>query len=237
MADKNWLSGWLKEANSEVPMINDTAVRIRAGIMLAIPLFMGFTLFQAIYGSSWVVTGNSVIDTYETDMSGRILYQVEAIRQTYDYSLQTIILFYGLFEMLVGMSTRTAILSPTIWISKFLARYRAPDWKLLAPKRFAWSFGAFMISICLVFFNPDTFAEWVNFVARTDVLPTTVNYMPSWIPNVLVITCISFMWMEAVLGFCAGCALYKVAVKLGWVVEPCEACNALDFRSSKSSDT
>lgn len=53
--------------------------------------------------------------------------------------------------------------------------------------------------------------------------------MPGWIPNALVIICVSFMWMEAILGICAGCVLYSVAVKLGWVKEPCVACNDLSF--------
>lgn len=233
MAKNNWLVGWLRESDAEVPMINDIAVRIRAGILLAIPLYMGYTLLQAIYGSPWVVTGNGVVDTFDTDMSGRILYQVEAVRRTFDYSLQTKILWYALFEMLIGMSIRTAIFSPTIWLSKFLASYRAPEWKLLAPKRFAWSFGALMISICLVFFNPDTFAEWVNYITHTSLLPTTSNYMPRWIPNVLVFICTSFMWMEAILGFCAGCYLYRLAVKLGYITEPCDACNNLTSRSRK----
>lgn len=229
MTQKNYLHGWLQEPGTALPMINDTAVRIRAGFLIAIPLFMAYTLLTTVYGSSWVVTGNAVVDTFDTDMQGRILYQVEAVRRTYEYSLQTTMLWYALFEMLVGMSERAAILSPTIWIAHFLSRRHAAVWKPLAPKRFAWTFGATMVSMCLIFFNPDTFAEWVNTISRSALLPTTYNYMPGWIPNVLVFICVGFMWMEAILGICAGCLLHAGAVKLGWVADPCVACNQLDF--------
>ncbi|MFZ6819264.1 DUF4395 family protein [Undibacterium sp. Ji22W] len=234
---KNYLHGWLRESGATQPMINDTAVRIRAGFLIAIPLFMAYTLLTAVYGSSWVVTGNAILDTYETDMQGRILYQVEAIRRTFDYSLQSKLLLYALFEMLAGMSERTAIFSPTIWIAHFFSRRHAPVWKPLAPKRFAWAFGATMVTTCLIFFNPDTVAEWINALSRHPLLPTTINYMPRWIPNVLVVLCVGFMWMEAVLGICAGCLLHAGAVRLGWVDEPCEACQQLDFSQANNPVT
>lgn len=233
---KNYLSGWFNEADAPVAMLNDTAVRIRAGILMFIPLFMAYTLLNAVNGSPWVVTGNSIVDTYEMDFSGRILYQVEAVRRTYEYSLQTKLLLYGLFEMIAGMFRVTAILSPTIWFAKTWAKFRPADWRPLLPKRFAWTFGAIMVSICLVFFNPDTFATWINTLTGSEILPTTRNYMPGWIPNVLVIICVSFMWMEAVLGICAGCLLYSGAVKLGLAKEVCVACNSLNFTPATSID-
>lgn len=234
---KNWLSGWQQEADAPIAMINDTAVRIRAGILIAIPLFMAYTLLQARFGSAWDITGNLITDTYETDFSGRILYQVEAVRKTYEYSLQTNLLLYGLFEMIAGMFRWTAVLSPTIWFAKTWARWRPTVWKPLAPKRVAWTFGASMIITCLVFFNPDTVATWVNSIAGSELLPTTRNYMPGWIPNALVLICVGFMWMEAILGICAGCLLYSTAVKLGWVEEPCEACNSLDFKRDRQGSS
>lgn len=231
MTKKNWLNGWQKEADAPIAMLNDTAVRIRAGILMTIPLFMAYTLLHTTNGSPWVVTGNLITDTYETDFNGRILYQVEAVRRTYEYSLQTNLLLFALFEMLAGMFRWSSVISPTIWIAKTFARRRAPEWKPLAPKRFAWTFGAVMIITCLIFFNPDTFANWINTIATTELLPTTRNYMPGWIPNTLVIICVSFMWMEAILGICAGCILYSAAVKLGLVKEPCVACNDLSFKA------
>lgn len=218
-------SGWLRDPEDSVLMINDVAVRIRAGILLFIPLFMAYTLLHTMNGSPWVVTGTQITDTFDTDAQGRILYQVEAIRRTYEYSLQTKLLWFALFEMFAGMFIWTSLISPTIWVAKALANFRPVEWKPLAPKRFAWTFGAVMVAICLIFFNPDSFASWVNYLTRSDLVPTTYNYMPGWIPNLLVTVCVGFMWMEAVLGVCAGCFLYRIAVKLGWVNEPCDACS------------
>lgn len=220
---------WFRDSADDTIWINDTAVRIRAGILLAIPLYMGLTLFNAIYGSHWIVTGNAIRDTFDTDFDGHILYSVEAIRRTLEYSTQTYVLWYGLFEMLSGMFRFTSRLSPTILISSFLAKRLEPVWKPLTPKRFAWTIGASFITVCLIFFNPEVFAGWVNSLFGTQLLPTTSNYMPRWIPLVLVWVCFGFMWMETVLGFCAGCKVHSLFVRMGLLQEECEACNNLNW--------
>jgi len=204
-------------------------VRIRAGLLLAIPIYMAFTLFDAIFGSDWVITGAVITDTLETDFDGHILYNVEAIKRTFDYSTQTLVLLYALFEMISGMFVSTSRLSPTILLSSFLAKNLRPVWKPLLPKRFAWSIGASFIITCLIFFNPEIFAGWVNAVAGSETLPETYNYMPSWIPLVMVWVCFGFMWMETVLGFCAGCKVHSLLVWMGVLKEECEACNNLDW--------
>lgn len=220
---------WVRDTSEMTPFINDTAVRIRAGLMLAIPIFMAFTLWDIVFGARWEITGNVIRDTYDVDFDGRTIYMVEALRRTYDYTVQTWILFYALFEMLAGMTVRTTALSPTAWIATFLARNAPKVWKPLAPKRFAWSIGASMICICLVFFHPEKFATGVNFVTQHTLLPTTEQYMPRWLPLLMVWLCLGFMWMETVLGFCLGCQVHALLVKMGILEEPCEECNNLDF--------
>ena len=220
---------WFRDPTDTTPWINETAVRIRAGIMLAIPIYMTFTLWDIVLGTRWEVTGNVITDTYDVDFDGRILYMVEAVRRTYDYTVQTWLLFYALFEMLAGMSVKTSYLSPTIWLSTFLARNARPVWKPLAPKRFAWSIGATMICICLVFFHPEKFAGVVNTVFGSALLPTTEQYMPRALPLVMVWLCLGFMWLEAILGFCVGCKIHSLLARVGIFKEECEACNNLDF--------
>ena len=220
---------WFRSKDDFTPYINETAVKIRAGMMLAIPIYMAFTLFDIIYGGRWVITGNVITDTYDIDFDGRILYMVEAVRRTYDYTVQTYILFYALFEMIAGMSVRTSYLSPSIWIASLLARFHRPVWKPLAPKRFAWSIGASMICLCLVFFHPEKFAGALNTLVQHSLLPTTEQYLPTWLPLVMVWLCLGFMWLEAVLGFCVGCKIHAGLVKLGIFKEECEECNNLDF--------
>lgn len=222
---------WFLDPRADKPYINDIAVRIRAGLLLIIPLYMGFTLYEAVYGSHWIVTGSAIKDTFDTDFDGHNLYSVEAIRRTLEYSKQTMVLWYALFEMLSGMFVFTSRFSPTVLISSFLAKGHAPVWKPLTPKRFAWSIGASFISVCLIFFNPEVFAGWVNSVSAHEILPTTQNYLPKWIPLVLVWVCFGFMWMETVLGFCVGCKVHSLLVKVGLVKEECEACSNLGWNT------
>jgi hypothetical protein len=220
---------WFRAAGEDSIFINDVAVRIRAGLLLVIPLYMGLTLFDVIFTSHWVVTGNMIKDTFDTDFDGHILYNVEAIRRTYEYSTQTHVLFYALFEMIAGMFVWTSRLSPTIYLSSLLAKSSKPVWKPLLPKRFAWSIGATMIASCLIFFNPEVFAGWVNTLTGHALLSTTSNYMARWVPLVLVWVCVGFMWMETVLGFCAGCKLHSLLVWLGVFKDECESCNNLSW--------
>ena len=219
---------WFRDPSESPLYINDTVVRIRAGMLLFIPLYMALTLLDAVYTSNWVVDSNTSIDTYELDWEGRIIYQVEAVRRTYDWTIQTWVLFYALFEMIAGMSKHLSRFSPTIWIASLLAVGKPTVWKPLVPKRFAWTIGASFIVVCIVFFNPDTFARWSNNWLGTD-LPTHVNFMPFWIPTVLVWVCLGFMWMEAILGFCVGCKVHSLLVKVGILKEECESCNNIDW--------
>jgi hypothetical protein len=219
---------WFRDTSESEVFINETAVRMRAGILLAIPLFMGLTLFDVGYGSHWIVDGNTAVDTGNTDFDGHILYTVEAMRRTYDYGLQTAILFYALFEMLVGMWVSTSKLSPTIWLTSYLTRNEPVVWKPLKPKRMAWSIGMTMITICIVFFNPVPVAEALNGILGLD-LPTDYNFMPLWMPVYMVWICIGFMWAEAVLAYCVGCKLHALLVKLGIFKEACDACNNIDW--------
>ena len=215
---------WFRDINEKPLYINDVAVRIRAGILILIPIFLSYTLYDAIFGSHWIVDSSTAVDTLDTDFDDHIIYKVEAIKKTYDYTVQTIVLFYALFEMLAGMSKYTARLSPTILIASFLAKTQKPVWKPLAPKRFAWTIGAIFITICLIFFNPDTFATWVNTIAHTKILPDDRQYMPYWIPLTLIWVCFGFMWLECNLGVCMGCYIYAILVKIGIIKEECKEC-------------
>lgn len=220
---------WFRDTAENPTYINDIAVRIRAGMLLAVPLFMALTLWDAIFGPNWVVDGNTIVDTYETDWDGHTIYAAQVIKRTWDYTVQTGVLFYALFEMLAGMSRYTARLSPTILIASLLASRQAPVWKPLLPKRFAWSIGASFIVVCLVFFNPEIVAGWVNALAGREVLSETENYMPYWIPLTLVWVCLGFMWLEAILGFCVGCKVHALLVRVGVLKDVCEACNNIDW--------
>jgi hypothetical protein len=54
------------------PFIDDTAVLIRAGIMMAVPVFMVFTLLDIVFGNCRFVRGEVIANTFETDFDGGI---------------------------------------------------------------------------------------------------------------------------------------------------------------------
>jgi len=211
---------WFRDPKEDTLWINETAVRIRAGILLVIPVYMAFFLIDVVFGPSWEVTGGNITDTFETDWDGRIIYSVEAVRRTFDYTFQSWLLIYALFEMLAGMTVATSRLSPTILIASLLARRHPAVWKPLVPKRFAWTIGALMITTCLIFFNPEIVSGSLNAWLGTD-LPTELQYMPLWIP-MLVWFFWFVVWMEAILGFCVGCQVMGFCVRMNVLEGQCE---------------
>ena len=222
---KWWKNLWFQDPKAKDILINDTAVRIRAGMLILIPIFLSYTLYDAVFGSHWIVDANTIEDTFETDFDEHIIYTGQMIRKTYDYTIQSWVLVYAFFEMVASMFVKTSYLSPTIWAASFLARNKPPIWKPLVKKRFAWFIGASFIATCWVFFNPDKFAYFVNGIAHTTLLSTSEQYLSYWIPLTLVWVCFGFMWLEMALGWCAGCQLHTLFVKLGILKEECEACN------------
>ncbi|SMN12281.1 hypothetical protein SPBRAN_497 [uncultured Candidatus Thioglobus sp.] len=220
---------WFRDLKEETTYINDAAVRVRAGILLIIPIYMVFTLIDVVFGSTWeVVLNTTAIDTLETDWDDRIVYQVEAVKRVYDYTLQTQLLIYALIEMLLGLTVIGSRFSPTILLASFLTLGVKPVWKPIEPKRCAWLLGASFIAVCIVFFNPDAIALWINNLLGTGI-PVDENYVPSWLALNLVWICLLFMWMEAIVGFCAGCKIYALLSKLGLVNRHCQACENIDW--------
>jgi hypothetical protein len=51
----------------------------------------------------------------------------------------------------------------------------------------------------------------------------------------LVWICLLFMWLEAIIGYCAGCKLYAILAHAGLVNRHCEACDNINARNSSYS--
>ena len=216
---------WFQDPRAKPTMINETVVRLRAGMLLMIPIILSYTLYSAAFESSWIVDSATAVDSYDTNFDDQIIYKVEAVRKTYDFTIQTYMLFYVLFEMISGMFIWSSRLSPTILVASFLTKNKPKVWKPLTPKRFAWTLGSLFIATCLVFFNPDIFATWINTLAGTTILPEGTQYMPYQVPITMLFICFTFMWMEALLGYCAGCSMHALLVKIGIFKDECIACN------------
>ncbi len=226
---------WFQNPKADNVMINETAVRIRAAILILFSIFLSYTLYSAAFGSHWIVDTSTITDAGDEDFDGHMIYTAQMIRKTYDFTLQTWVLLYMLFDMLSGIFVKTSYLSPTIWLATILAKNKEPIWKPHKPKKLAWLIGATFISICLVFFNPTKFAYIVNGITHLKLLPTSGNYIPYQVAIALLLTCFSFMWMEMALGFCAGCSLHSLLVKIGIFKEECVECN--DINSAQAQKT
>jgi len=225
---------WFRDTKEEKLYINEVVVRMRAGMLILITLYMGITFYDVVFTNKWMVDTNTIVDTYETNFDNQIIYAAEVTKRTYEYSTQTIILFYVLFEMITSMFLFGARLSPTILLATYIARDTPPLWKPLGPKRFAWTIGATMVSLCIIFFNPIEFATIINNITGIDeLLPTTHNFMPRYTGLVLVVTCLLFMWLELTFGFCAGCYIHALLVKIGIIKEECLDCNDIYARAER----
>ena len=84
--------------------------------------------------------------------------------------------------------------SPTGVVAGWLTR-QPPQWVSAKPKRFAWTLGLLMALAMTIVTN----------LRKHGALPRTI-----------CLTCLSLMWMEAVLGLCLGCELYGLMVRRGW---------------------
>ncbi|WP_319380889.1 DUF4395 family protein [Thiomicrorhabdus sp.] len=220
---------WFRDKTEDVIFINSYAVRMRAGLMLLIPIYMVTVLLTTVLAPTWTVMPNTFVEeTFDLTDDFRVIFNVQAFKTVFEYSLPTSVLFYGLFEMLAGMFVKTAYLSPSVHLATYLTRNIPPKWEPLKPKRFAWLIGAALIVSCLLFFNPDSFARFVNALFSSELLPTDSNWMPDFIP-LLVWVCFLLMWMEAVFGFCLGCKMHWILAKLGIFKEHCYDCMNVDF--------
>lgn len=202
---------------------------MRAGLMLILPIYMVIVLFTTVLAPTWTVLPNTFVEeTFDMTEEWRTIFNVQAHRTAFEYTLPSLVLLYGLFEMLAGMFVKTAYLSPSVHLATFLTRNIRPKWEPLKPKRFAWLIGATLIVSCLMFFNPDSVARFINNVFFMELLPTDRNWMPDFIP-MLVGVCFVFMWLEAVFGLCLGCKLHWLLVKMGLFKEHCYNCMNVDF--------
>ena len=203
---------WFKDINDDILLVNENAMRARAGFLILMPIFLAFTFFDfnSMFTSQWIVNAvTASADMMDTDSANRQIYMVEAVKRTYDYTLQTSVLSFGLFELLSGVTPFTSKFSPTIRLATWIVRNKKPVYSAYTPKRFAWVVGGLLVTSCIVFFN-------------SVLIPIPVALG-------LLATCLTFIWLELSFGFCMGCYVYYILVKVGFLKEECYECNNLDF--------
>lgn len=88
--------------------------------------------------------------------------------------------------------------SPVRYAVRWMTSRRAPEWASAKPKRFAWTMGLVMSFAMMVITNSGI----------RGALPLTI-----------CLICIALMWMESVLGLCAGCEIHGFLVRRGWATK------------------
>ncbi len=111
----------------------------------------------------------------------------QLVPREYDHRFAQGLLWYVVYEMtaatLFGMT-----LSPLAWLGTLLTWNQVPEWTPARPKRTAWSIGVVFSVVCQ--------------------LALTWGFFMSIELHVLF-TCLLFMFLEAAVGFCAGCWFYR----------------------------
>ena len=91
-------------------------------------------------------------------------------------------------DFVIRVLTGLTPLSPFGVVGTLLVRNQTPEWVGATQKKFAWSIGSVMALLM-------TFVTNLNI---TGALPLTV-----------CLSCIGLMWMEAALGVCVGCQIFR----------------------------
>ncbi len=209
-------------------MVNENVVRTRAAMLFLVPVYILIIFYNTINGSAWLIDPSTIEDTWETNFDSQIIYSAEMVRQVYDWTPQSYLLLYVLWEMVITQHHKTAWLSPMVWLAGAMNRHHKPIYRPYQPKKFAWKIGTVLVTACLFFFNPVPVAEAVNAVTGSELLPTTSNWMPRATPLVTIPLCLTFMWLEAAAGWCAGCWVHSLLVKVGIFKDDCAVCVDLD---------
>jgi hypothetical protein len=85
--------------------------------------------------------------------------------------------------------------SPAGLVAGWLTHRHAPQWVSAKPKRFAWTLGLLMAGAMTVITNAGVHGP---------------------LPRTICLICLTLMWLEAVLGLCLGCEMYRAMVRRGW---------------------
>lgn len=189
--------------------INERAVRARAGVLLLVSAVLLYTRLDHGHHMEMLVV-NTVMDHGAMDHGAHgsmDQLSTEIVAREYTHTHVFLMLAFVMYEMIMPMFRSTAKYSLTAQIGVWLTRNQPPLYMPMRPKVLAWSLGFSMAAVC---------------TAMVYVYVATGFMSP--IPLILLITCFSFMWLEAACNICAACILYGWLAKLGMVREVCPTC-------------
>lgn len=93
-------------------------------------------------------------------------------------------------------------------IGTLLTRGQKPEFVRAEEKRFAWSLALVISGTVLALVGKQLF-----FTPVCAGAPAFAAGSPCLIPMTLCALCLTIMWLESAVGFCVGCALYRILVR------------------------
>jgi hypothetical protein len=141
-----------------------------------------------------------LLDEHEVRAAAGLTMAIGAVAFAYAYfdrrygPLQVVTAFFSLeFLLRVTIGLRS---SPVGVVARAMTRGRPAAWVAAGPKRFAWGLGLGMS------------------LAMTVVTNSGIRGL---LPRSICLVCLTRLWMESVLGLCAGCKLAGALGRRGWM--------------------
>ena len=121
-------------ASSGVVLLNERAVRARAGLLFLIPLILLFIRID--HGNH----DQLIVETVNRTI----------IERTYDHTFAHSLIFFVMYEMLVAMFVKTSHFSFTSMLGVLFTRRQTPIYQPMRPKIFAWFIGLVLAILCQI---------------------------------------------------------------------------------------
>ncbi|WP_455200125.1 DUF4395 domain-containing protein [Kaarinaea lacus] len=137
MLKKKFQDHWFKFENGTsagIILINERAVRARAGLLFLIPVILLFIRLD--HGNH----DQLIVDTINNTI----------IKRTYDHTFAYSLIFFVMYEMLMAMFVKTSHFSITSILGVMFTNKQIPIYQPLRPKIFAWLIGLVLAILCQI---------------------------------------------------------------------------------------
>ena len=137
MLKNKFQSHWFKFENvtpDGVVLLNERAVRARAGLLFLIPVILLFIRLD--HGNH----DQLIVDTINNTI----------VKRTYDHTFAYSLIFFVMYEMLMAMFVKTSHFSITSILGVMFTNKQTPIYQPMRPKIFAWLIGLVLAILCQI---------------------------------------------------------------------------------------
>ena len=137
MLKKKFQDHWFKfenGASAGIILINERAVRARAGLLFLFPVILLFIRLD--HGNH----DQLIVDTINNTI----------IERTYDHTFAYSLIFFVMYEMLMAMFVKTSHFSITSILGVMFTNKQTPIYQPMRPKIFAWLIGLVLAILCQI---------------------------------------------------------------------------------------